>query len=149
MNFPTESWGPHPCSDSEKKLNLSLCVYVQAKQNRKKKFSVVFIQVVKKSALHVRNLLFFIYLLSSFPLTFSLPLLSPLPPLLPSPVRLCSQDLSTCVNGKESEQVFGKNACHLFTRSIYICHSRFGPLVNFFVYLETGIWVERKKMAVV
>ena len=64
-------------------------------------------------------------------------------------VRLCSQDLSTCVNGKESEQVFGKNACHLFTRSIYICHSRFGPLVNFFVYLETGIWVERKKMAVV
>ena len=62
MNFPTESWGPHPCSDSEKKLNLSLCVYVLAKQNRKRKFSVVFIQVVKKSALHVRNLLFF-YLL--------------------------------------------------------------------------------------
>ena len=59
MNFPTESWGPHPCSDSEKKLNLSLCVYVLAKQNRKRKFSVVFIQVVKKSALHVPNLFFF------------------------------------------------------------------------------------------
>ena len=26
VNFPTESWGPHPSSDSEKKLNL--CVYV-------------------------------------------------------------------------------------------------------------------------
>ena len=145
MNFPTESWGPHPSSDSEKKLNLSLCVYVVAKQPRKRKFSVVFIQVVKRSELHVRNVLFFIYryLLGSFPLTFSLPLLSPLPQPLPSPVRRCSQDLSMCVNGYESEHVFGKNICHFFTR--YVCHSRFGPLVNYFVCLETDIWVERKK----
>ena len=129
MNFPTEFWGPHPSSDSEKKLNLSLCVYVLAKQLRKRKFSVLFIQVVKKSALHVQNLLFFIYLFGSFPLTFSLSLLStptPTPPStppptpLPSPVRRCSQDLSMCVNGYKSDQIFTR----------YICHPRFGPLVN-------------------
>ena len=32
-------------------------------------------EIVKKIALHVQNLSFFIYLLGSFPLTFSLPLL--------------------------------------------------------------------------
>ena len=26
VNFPTEYWGPHPSSDSEKKLNLFLCL---------------------------------------------------------------------------------------------------------------------------
>ena len=55
-------------------------------------------------------------------------------------LRRCSQDLSMCVNGQESEHVFGKNACHLFTR--YICYSRFGP---FFVSLETEISVLWKK----
>ena len=44
-------------------MNLSLCVYVLAKQRRKRKFSVVFIQVVKKSALRVQNFLLFFYLL--------------------------------------------------------------------------------------
>ena len=34
-------------------------------------------------------------------------------------------------------------ACHLFTR--YKRHSRFGSLMNYFVSLETDIWVERKK----
>ena len=62
------------------------------KKRRKRKFNVVFVQVVKKSALHVQNLLFFIYLLALFRLTFSLP--SP----FPSPVRRCSQDLSTVRN---------------------------------------------------
>ena len=36
-------------------------------------------EIVKKIALHVENLSLFIYLLGSFPLTFSLPLLSLLP----------------------------------------------------------------------
>ena len=46
MNFPKESWGSHPSSDS--------------KQRRKRKFfTVVFIQVVKESVLDVQNLLFF------------------------------------------------------------------------------------------
>ena len=52
-----------PSWDSQRKLNLSLCVYVLAKQRRKRKFSVVFIQVVKKSALRVQNFLLFFYLL--------------------------------------------------------------------------------------
>ena len=34
-------------------------MFTSSKQRRKKKFSVVFIQVVKKSALHVPNLFFF------------------------------------------------------------------------------------------
>ena len=89
----------------------------------------------------LKKLLFFYLhlLIELVSFDISLPLLSP----LPSPVRRCSQDLSMCVNGQESDHVFGKNACRLFTR--YICHSTFGPLVSYFVSLETGIWVERKK----
>ena len=48
-------------------------VFKSSKQRRKRKFTVVFLQVVKKSALDVQNLLFFIYLLTPFRLTFSLP----------------------------------------------------------------------------
>ena len=47
------------------------------------------------------------------------------------------------IYGYGSENVFSKNACHLFSR--YICYSRFGPLMNCSVSLETDIWVERKK----
>ena len=119
MNVPTESWGPHPSSDSERKLNFH--VFTSSKQRRKRKFNVVLVQVIKKSALHVQNVLFFIYLLGSFCLTFSFP--------LPSSCSVSER--------------FGKNACHIFTR--YICHSIFVPLVNYFVSLETDIWVERKK----
>ena len=50
------------------------------------------------------------------------------------------------VNGEDSEHVFNKNACHLFTR---LCYSRFGPLMKYFVHLETDIWVERKRKSVV
>ena len=31
-----ESWGPHPRSDSDKKLNLSLCVYVPQTTSQRK-----------------------------------------------------------------------------------------------------------------
>ena len=48
-------------------------VFKSSKQRRKRKFTVVFLQVVKKSALDVQNLLLFIYLLTPFRLTFSLP----------------------------------------------------------------------------
>ena len=48
-------------------------VFKSSKQRRKRTFTVVFLQVVKKSALDVQNLLFFIYLLGPFRLTFSLP----------------------------------------------------------------------------
>ena len=37
-------------------------VLTLSKQRRKRKFTVVFVQVVKKSALDVKNVLFFIYL---------------------------------------------------------------------------------------
>ena len=56
-------------------------VFTSCKQRRKRKFNVVFVQVLKKSALHVQNLLFLIYLLGSFRLTLSLP--SSPPSLLP------------------------------------------------------------------
>ena len=100
-------------------------VFTSSKQRRKRKFNVVFVSVVKKSVLLVPNVLFFIYLSGWFRLTFSFP------------------SLSSC---SESER-FGKNACHLLTR--YIRHSRFGPSVNYFVSLETNIYVERKKRSLV
>ena len=46
-------------------------VLTSSKQSRKRKFNVVFVQVLKRSALYVQNLLFFIYLLGSCRLTFS------------------------------------------------------------------------------
>ena len=55
-----ESWGPHPSSDSEKKLNLSLCLRPQNNvAKKKKKRNVLFVQVEKENALDVQNLLFF------------------------------------------------------------------------------------------
>ena len=53
-------------------------VFTSFKQRRIRKFTVVYVQVVKKSALHMQNLSFFIYLLGSFRLTFSLLSLSSL-----------------------------------------------------------------------
>ena len=108
-------------------------VLTSSKQRRKRKFNVVFVQVVKKSPLLV------IYLLGSFRLTLSL--LSP----SPSPSRRCSEDLSMCVRNPNT--FLEKNACHLFTR--YICYCWFGPLMNYFVSVETEIWVENKKKSIV
>ena len=42
-------------------------VFTSSKRRRKRKFTVLFVQVVKKSALDVQNLLLFIYLLGSLP----------------------------------------------------------------------------------
>ena len=95
-------------------------MFTSPKQRRKRKFSVVFVVVAKKRSLHVQNLSFFIYLLGSSRLTFS----------LPPPVRRCSQDLSMVRNPNTF---------------LVKCHSRFGSLMNYFVSLETDIWVERKK----
>ena len=53
-------------------------VFTSSKQRRKRKFTVVYVQVVKKSALDVQNLLFFIYLLGSLSLPSPSP--SSLPP---------------------------------------------------------------------
>ena len=101
-------------------------VFTSSKQRRKSKFYVVFVQVVKKSAVHVQNWARFLWRSHYRRLC------------------RCSKDLSMCVNGWTSEHVFSKNACHLFNRSI--CHSRFSPLMkNNFVSLETDNRVERKK----
>ena len=42
-------------------------VFTSSKRRRKRKFTVLFVRVVKKSALDVQNLLLFIYLLGSLP----------------------------------------------------------------------------------
>ena len=111
-------------------------VFRSSKHRCKRNSTVVFVQVVKKSALDVQNLLFFIYLLGSLP--------SP----SPSPSsRRCSQDLSVCVKGYESEHILVKTPA-IFSLVRYICYSRFGPLMNCFVSPEAEIWVERQKKKV-
>ena len=54
-------------------------VSTSSKQRRKRKFNVGFVQVLKKNALHVQNMLFSNYLLGSFRLTFPLPSMPPSP----------------------------------------------------------------------
>ena len=56
------AWGPHPSSDSGEEIEFAP-VFTSSKQGRKTKFTVVFAQVVKKSALDLQNLLSFIHLL--------------------------------------------------------------------------------------
>ena len=80
----------------------------------------MFAQVLKKSALHMQNLLFFIYLLGSFRLMFSLP--SP----LPSPSSL----LPGFIDVRKRLGIpkrFDKNAFHLFTR--YISNRSFDNVI--------------------
>ena len=115
-----ESWG-RICS----------CVYTSSKHHCKRNFTVVFIQVVQKSALDMQNLLFFIYLL------VLLPLLSPSPSVwLPGFINVCKR--------LWIRTHFSKNAT-IFSLVRYICYSRFGPLINCFVSPETEIWAERQK----
>ena len=77
-------------------------VFTFSRQRHRRKFTVVFVLVVKKSALDVQNLLFF-----SFTYWAHCRRRHCRP-------RRCSQDLSMCVNGWESEHGFSKNACHHF-----------------------------------
>ena len=77
-------------------------MFTFSKQRHKRKFTVVFVQVVKKSALDVQNLLFFSF--TYWPHCRR----------CHHCLRRCSQDLSMCVNGWESEHGFSKNACHHF-----------------------------------
>ena len=77
-------------------------VFMFSKQRHRRKFTVVFVLVVKKSALDVQNLLFFSF---TYWAHCSRRHCRP---------RRCSQDLSMCVNGWESEHGFSKNACHHF-----------------------------------
>ena len=131
-----ESWGTHPSSDSEKKLNLSLCL-CPPNNVAKGNLTSCSYRLWRKVRCTCKICCF------SFTYWVHFVWHSHCPSLQLSPWRCCSQDLSMCVKGYESEYIFSKNAFHLFTR--YICHSRFGPLMNYFVYLETDIWVERKK----
>ena len=100
-------------------------VFTSFKQRRKRKFTVVFVQVVKKSALDVQNLLFFSFTYWAHcrrrhcrPLRYS-------------------QDLSMCVNGWESEHGFSKNACHHFNSHNF--WSKLYFYIKFLKYVSSSI----------
>ena len=80
--LPTEFWGPHPRFGLREEIEL-VPVFTSFKQRRKRTSNLVFAQVVRKEKRAARaklqNLLFFIYLLGLFRLTFSLPSPSPSP----------------------------------------------------------------------
>ena len=61
--LPCGVLGTAPKFGSAKKLNLSLCLRPLKQRRKRKFFAVVFLQVVKKSALDVQNLLVFFLLL--------------------------------------------------------------------------------------
>ena len=103
-------------------------VFTSSKHRYKRNFTVVFVQVAKKSTLDVQNLLFFIYLSGSLP-SPSLSPLSLLPGFIDVRKRLCS-----------SEHILVKTPA-IFSLVRYICYLRFGPLMNCFVSPETEIWV--------
>ena len=77
--LPTEFWGPHPRFGLREEIEL-VPVFTSFKQRT---FNLVFVQVVRKGKRAARAklqyLLFFIYLLGLFRLTFSLPSPSPSP----------------------------------------------------------------------
>ena len=129
-----ESWGPHPNLNSEKKMNLPP-VFTSFKQRRKRKFKVVFVQVVKKRALDVQNLFLFFF----FPFSFWAHCRRRRRRRRRRLRRSLLPGFTDVLKRLESEQAFNYKACHLFTR--YICYSRFGPLRNYFVCLEIDIWV--------
>ena len=129
MNFPTEE-----------QIEF-VPVFTSSKHRCKRNFTVVFVQVVKKSALDVQNLLFFIYLVGSLP--------SPSPS--PSPSSLLPGFIDVrIIDGYESEHILVKMPA-IFSLVRYICYSRFGPLMNrissFLRKLKFG-WRGKKKPVV-
>ena len=72
VNFPMKSWGPHPSSDSEKKLNLSLCLRPQNNVAKGNLTSCSY-RLKRKARCTCKYLLFFNYLVGMFRLTLSLP----------------------------------------------------------------------------
>ena len=139
MNFPTGSWGPHPRSDSGKKSNRFLCLRPPNKVAKGNLTSCSY-RFWREARCMCKICCFsftywVLFLWRSHCLRRDRRL------------RRCSHDLWMCINDKESGHVFCKNASRLFTR--YICYSRFGPLMNYFVPLETDIWPERQKKSVV
>ena len=89
-----EFWGPHPNLDSEKKMNLPP-VFTSFKQRRKRKFKMVFVQVVKKRALDVQNLFLFFF----FHFLFGLIAVAVAVAVAVVFADRCSQDLSMCLSG--------------------------------------------------
>ena len=104
-------------------------LFKSSKQRRKRKFNVVFVQVVKKSTLHV------IYLLGLFRLTFSLPSLSP------SPSSLLPGFLDV---RKESEHVLRKTKRLPSFPQIYML-LKIRSINELLRFSGTDIWVENKK----
>ena len=65
--------GTAPKFGSAKKLNLSLCLRPLKQRRKRKFFTVVFLQVVKKSALDVQNFLFFLLLIGLIAVAVTVP----------------------------------------------------------------------------
>ena len=105
--------------------------FTSSKHRCKRNFTVVFVQVVKKSVLDVQ---FFFFSFTNWAHCRR----------RHRRLRRCSQGLSMCVNGYESEHILVKMPA-IFSLVRYICYSRFSPLMDYFVSPETEIWVERPK----
>ena len=98
MNL-SESWGPHPSSDSRNWICPG--VYVLQTTSQKEIYSGVRTGCKEKRAGRAKFVVFsFTYWAHCSRCHHCL--------------RRCSQDLSMCVNGWESEHGFSKNACHHF-----------------------------------
>ena len=102
MNFP-RSLGDPPKFGLREEIEL-VPVFTFSKHRCKRNATVVFVQVLKKSALEVQNLLFFIYSLGWLPASPS----SLLPRFIDVRKRLWILTH------------FSKNACHLFTSQLYM-----------------------------
>ena len=118
---------PHPISDSEKKLNLSLCLRPPNNVAKGNLRSCSY--RLKRKARGTWKICLFSFTYWAHYRRRHLRL------------RRCPQDLRL---GIRTQHSFSKSACHLFTS--YVCYPKFGPLMNCFVSLETDIRVERKKV---
>ena len=118
---------PHPILDSEKKLNLSLCLRPPNNVAKGNLRSCSY--RLKRKARGTCKICLFSFTYWAHYRRRHLRL------------RRCPQDLRL---GIQTQHSFSKSARHLFTS--YVCYPKFGPLMNCFVSLETDIRVERKKV---